>query len=68
DRIFDVNKASTLAETSDDDVRALADAMVELERRVSSQRRGLHERLDALQAELVRRYKTGEASVDTLLG
>lgn len=68
DRIFDVNKASTLVETPDDEVRRLADAMVELERKVSGQRRGLHERLDAFQAELVRRYKSGEASVDSLLG
>lgn len=68
DRIFDVDKASVLSETDDDGVRGLADAMVELERRVSAQRRALHERLDTLQAEVVRRYKSGEATVDTLLG
>jgi hypothetical protein len=68
DRIFDVDKASVLSEVDDDGVRALADAMIELERRVSGQRRALHERLDALQAEVVRRYKSGEASVDSLLG
>lgn len=68
DRIFDVDKASVLVETPDEEVRRLTDAMVELERRVSAQRRALHERLDALQAEVVRRYKSGEANVDTLLG
>lgn len=67
DRIFDVDKASVLSEMDDDGVRVMADAMVELEARVSSQRRALHERLDALQAEVVRRYKSGEATVDTLL-
>ena len=41
--------------------------MTDLERHVSGQRRALHERIDALQEELVRRYKTGEASVDSLL-
>jgi hypothetical protein len=34
---------------------------------VSGQRRDLFERIDALQAEITRRYKTGEASVDSLL-
>lgn len=68
DLIFDINKASTLSEMDDGVVRGVADALVELERRVSAQRRSLHERLDALQAELVRRYKSGEASVETLLG
>ena len=68
DRIFDIDKASVLVEMPDDDVRRVADALVELERKVSSQRRALHERLDVLQAEVVRRYKSGEANVDTLLG
>lgn len=67
DLIFDVDKATVLAEMPEDGVRGLADAMVELERTVSSQRRALHERLDALQAEVVRRYKSGEATVDSLL-
>jgi hypothetical protein len=38
-----------------------------MERRVSSDRRALHERIDALQAELVDRHKTGRATVDGLL-
>lgn len=67
DAIFDVDKAGALPETDDVEVRRLADAMVELERRVSAQRRALHEHLDLLQAEVVRRYKSGEATVDTLL-
>lgn len=67
DAIFDVDKAGALPETDEADVRQVADALVELERSVSAQRRALHEHLDALQAEIVRRYKSGEASVDTLL-
>ena len=39
-----------------------------IERRVSGVRRALHERIDALQAEVVERHKTGQASVDGLLG
>jgi hypothetical protein len=40
----------------------------DVERRVSEKRHAFHHRIDALQAELARRYKTGEASVDSLLG
>ena len=39
----------------------------DLENRVSAERRGLHERIDTLQAELVERHKSGRASVDGLL-
>jgi len=45
----------------------LAGRLRELEIRVSAERRGLHERIDTLQAELVERHKTGRASVDGLL-
>ncbi len=68
DRIIDADKVGALPRMDEAEVRAIADALVELERRVSSDRRALHERLDVLQAEIVRRYKSGEASVDTLLG
>ena len=46
---------------------ALADAIENFEVRVSSDRRERFERLDALSAELVRRYRDGEASVDSIL-
>ena len=39
----------------------------EFEQRVSHDRRERFDRLDALSAELVRRYRDGEASVDSLL-
>ena len=45
----------------------LTDALHALERQVSTERRRLHDVIDALQIELIRRYKTGEASVDGLL-
>ena len=38
-----------------------------IEQRLSSDRRALHERIDALQAELVERHKSGRATVDGLL-
>lgn len=67
DRIVDVDKLGALPQMGGGEVQALADALAGLERTVSAQRRALHERMDVLQAEIVRRYKTGEATVDTLL-
>jgi hypothetical protein len=55
--------------TALDDARlgALADRLSALERVVSGRRHVLHQRLDVLTAELTRRYRSGEASVDSLL-
>lgn len=38
-----------------------------LEQEVSGVRRRLHAQIDQLQAEITRRYRSGEASVDALL-
>ena len=46
----------------------LEQALIDFERKVSDERRERFDRLDALSAELVRRYREGEASVDGLLG
>jgi len=67
DAIIDADRLSTLPELTDGAVGGLADQLTDLERTVSSRRRALHERIDALQAEIVRRYKSGEANVDALL-
>ena len=56
-----------LRELDDAQLSALADSIGDFERRVSSDRRERFDRLDALSAELVRRYRDGEADVDTLL-
>ena len=60
-------RLSALAELDEAQVRAAADDLGELEREVSAQRRALFERIDAIQEEIVRRYKSGEATVDSLL-
>jgi len=57
-----------LSDLTDDEAQALADSFGELEQRVSERRRALFSRIDALQAELARRYKTGEANVGSVLG
>lgn len=67
DRIVGEASLANLPSVSDEELDAMADALAALERRVSSQRRQLFERIDALQAELTGRYRSGEASVDELL-
>lgn len=46
---------------------ASLDRLEAAEREISGQRRVLHQRLDAIQAEMARRYRDGEADVDALL-
>ncbi|HUP68774.1 MAG TPA: hypothetical protein VM142_03055 [Acidimicrobiales bacterium] len=67
DRIIDVDTVATLPTMDQEEVAAIAAALVDLEQRVSSQRRALHECQDTVQAEIIRRYKSGEATVDSLL-
>jgi hypothetical protein len=59
---------SRLEELAAEELQSLADALTEYEQRVSADRRDRFERLDTFSAELVRRYREGEASVDGLLG
>src|SRR3954463_5716785 len=56
-----------LGQITDEELRQLGDRLTEYERLVSDRRRALHDRLDVLQAEIVRRYKTGEVTVESLL-
>lgn len=56
-----------LEELDDAELAELRDAITEFESRVSEDRRARFDRLDALSAELVRRYRDGEADVDSLL-
>jgi hypothetical protein len=67
DGIVGSGHLSDLPTVDDATLHGMADQLTEFEQRVSGQRRELFERIDALQAEITRRYKTGEASVDTLL-
>lgn len=49
------------------ELSSAGDRLVELEREVSGLRRSVFDVLDRLQEEIVRRYRTGEATVDSLL-
>jgi hypothetical protein len=67
DAVVSSDQIGHLGELSQEQLSSMADGLEEIERRVSAERRGLHQRIDTLQAELVSRYKSGRASVDGLL-
>jgi hypothetical protein len=68
DAIIDADRLGSLPEQLDEELHRIADQLTALERQVSAQRRELHERIDVVQEEIVKRYKSGEATVDALLG
>jgi hypothetical protein len=51
----------------DAELAVAADQLGTLEQEVSALRRAMFDRIDAIQAELTRRYRDGEATVDDLL-
>lgn len=53
---------------ADEELWSVEAELSELERTVSGYRRRIFDRLDGIEAELTRRYRTGEQSVDDLLG
>lgn len=57
---------SRLDSLESDELATLARALTDFEQRVSAERRRLFESIDALSADLVRRYRDGSASVDGL--
>ena len=67
DLILDAEQLATLPELDDAELESKLTALAVLEREVSADRRALHGVIDRLQRELVRRYKTGEATVEGLL-
>ena len=65
--IVEGHDVESLPGLADDAILALHDALEAFEHEVSARRRDVFDRIDALQAEITRRYRTGEASVETLL-
>ena len=65
--ILPSGKLGSLNELSAGQLDDLLRELSDLERQVSAERRALHDIQDRLQEELVRRYRSGEATVDTLL-
>ncbi len=67
DEIVTTGQLTALGEVGDDELDELIDRLQAFETRVSAQRRALHETIDVVQREIVERYRSGEASVDTIL-
>lgn len=67
DEIVAATGFDNLADATDDQLARASEGLAELEADVSSRRRAMFDRIDALQAELTRRYRTGEATVESLL-
>lgn len=67
DQILPAAYLAQLPDLPEDELRRAAAGLTEFERSVSTQRRAVLDVLDRLQEEIVRRYRTGEATVDSLL-
>ena len=67
EEILPASHLANLPDLSDEELRGAATGLTEFERSVSMQRRAVLDVLDRLQDEIVRRYRTGEATVDSLL-
>jgi hypothetical protein len=67
DAILSPARVGSLDDLGDDELAAIRDRLEAYERDASRRRHDLHAIIDQLQAEIARRYRSGEASVDTLL-
>jgi hypothetical protein len=67
DSLLPASRLDSLDELEQAELASASSGLESLERSVSSQRRAVLDVLDRLQEELVRRYRTGEATVDSLL-
>lgn len=67
DAILGQGQVADLPRFEDEVLHGLAEQLEVFEHKVSGHRQALFDRIDALQAEITRRYKTGEATIDALL-
>ncbi len=67
DKRFPVSSLARVPELSVAELGALADGFADYEREISSGRSVLHDVIDTLHAEIIRRYQDGDADVDSLL-
>ena len=58
---------ASLDTLEDDKLAVLMNTLRDFEVEMSTTRRRLHERIDSIQNEIARRYRDGEASIDSLL-
>lgn len=68
EEIVGVDTLARLKELPESEIRSSIESLAEHEKTLSSQRRRVHEVLDQIQAELVRRYTSGDEDPSELLG
>ena len=68
DDIIDSGSLGAVTELADAELDGAVRSLHDFEERVSNERRVLHTVIDALQTEVTRRYQSGAATVDSLLG
>jgi hypothetical protein len=68
DSILDGQALVSLPASTDAHISAVTDRLVALERTISDRRRRALEAFDALSAEVIRRFRDGEVSVESVLG
>lgn len=61
------SQLGSLTSMNDDELSRIMDTLRDFELELSTTRRRLHERIDSIQGEIARRYRDGEASIDSLL-
>ena len=67
DEACDAKRLGELPTLDSAELQAIAERLREVEAELSGRRSEIHHKMDALQAELVERYKTGRATVEGLL-
>jgi nickel-type superoxide dismutase maturation protease len=67
DAVLDAGGIGRLPAMSEEELRSLATRLSAVEKHISDERHALHQRIDALKAVIVSRYKSGEVSPDGLL-
>jgi hypothetical protein len=67
DAILAPAKLGSVTDLADHELEVVRQRLDDYERATSAQRHDIHSIIDTLQAEIARRYRTGEASVDSLL-
>jgi hypothetical protein len=68
DSVAGADRIHMLPQLDDAEVRAMVDRLTELEDSISDARGRLHDVIDRIHREIVRRYRSGETDVDELLG
>lgn len=67
DAAADPERLASITDLDDAEVEQVVSSLRALETDISARRRQMHELIDTFQDEIVRRYKSGEATVDSLL-